>query len=441
MENGFGDHSQNDIENPSTPLVISLGLELENLTPLSSKRSIYRVPGRLRVVNEKAYTPQVVSIGPLHHGKQRLKAMEDDKKRYLSAYLKRTDVLLQYYIGFVQEKEAELRSCYAEPIGFSSDEFVKIVLVDATFLIELLLRNYFREIQDDHDDHIFNKPWMLQDIWSDMQLLENQLPLFILEDLFDPQRISVPSYEGERLSIIKLSHDFFKKLMRFEATKDNLKCIPSSGVEHFVDFLRKIYVPLKPKSKEVKLKTFNIPSIMELHRAGVKFKASSNKNLFDIHFSEGILEIPKLTISDETELTIRNLLAFEQCHYTDNYLNDYVVIIDRLVNTPKDVDLLVKYGIVENRLGDSSQGATLINKLADGVTLDSNNFYFAEVSENLCDYCRTSWHKWRANLQQNYFHTPWAVVSVIAAVLLIILTIIQAVCSVISVTVKDSPPH
>ncbi|KAL5559315.1 hypothetical protein UlMin_035526 [Ulmus minor] len=160
--------------------------------------------------------------------------------------------------------------------------------------------------------------------------------------------------------------------------------------------------------------------MIELHKAGVKFNVGSSGNLFDLQFSKGILEILKLSISDETELTIKNLLAFEQCHCTENYLNDYIVMMDYLVDTPKDVDFLVKY----------ADRFTLINKLADGVTVEYKNFYFAKISKDLNDYCRTSWHKWKANLKQKYFNTPWASVSVIAAILLIILTIIQVVCYV-----------
>lgn len=425
-------NAPNDIENQLTPLVNSMRLELENLSPLSSNCCIFRVPERLRLVKEKAYTPQVVSIGPLHHGKANLKPMEEHKKRYLKDYLTRTSTSLEHFVKIIKQKEAGLRSSYAEPVSFTSDEFVKIILVDAAFIIEVLLR-YFEDYQDDHD-RIFNKPWMLQDIWPDLTLLENQLPFFILVDLFDPKRISVRSDEGEEISMVKLSLAFFKGLMHFETPKDNSERISSSEVVHFVDFLRDLYKPTRRPRTGGELKTLRIPSMTELHRAGVKFKVGSSKNLFDIRFSEGILEIPKLTISDETDVTIRNLLAFEQCHCKQNYLNDYVVIMDRLVNTSKDVDLLVKYEIVENMLGDSSEGADLINKLADGVFMDGNDFYFATISEGLNKYCRTSWHKWQANLRQNYFHTPWAIVSVIAAVLLLILTFIQAICSVITVT-------
>ncbi|KAE8056394.1 hypothetical protein FH972_013172 [Carpinus fangiana] len=193
-----------DIENPYVPLANSLKKEFQSLSPpFSTECSIYRVPERLLHIKEKAYTPKVVSIGPLHHGMEGLKAMEAQKKRYLKDFIRQTNKSLEFYIKVEKEKEARLRGGYAETIQFSSDEFVKIILVDADFIIEVLLRHNFHEPQD-KNDCIFNKPLMLQDVWPDLRLLENQLPFFILEDLFDPYKITVPF-------IIELSHNFFKK--------------------------------------------------------------------------------------------------------------------------------------------------------------------------------------------------------------------------------------
>ena len=424
-------HAPIDVENPQTPLATSMRREFDTLCPLSSECCIYGVPERLRSVKENSFTPQVVSIGPLHHGNDGLKAMEEHKMRYHRDYIQWTNVSLEDYIKVVKKNEPKLRSCYAETIGFSSDEFVKIILVDSAFIIEILLKKYVEEFQEEKHDRIFDKPYMLQDVWPDLQLLENQLPFFMLEELFDPNKIKFPPKYTEELSIIKLAHKFFTSLMHLEGTEENLKKMSSTTIQHFVDFLRNLFVPVSPRKGE-KCESLTTPSMTELDQAGVKFKARLSKNLLDIHFENGILEIPKLTISGETKLTIRNLVAFEQCHYNDNYINDYVVIMDRLVNTPKDVELLVKYGIVENRLGDNNEGSTLINKLADGVIMEPDGFYFANIFKNLNVYYNTSWHKWKANLKQNYFNTPWAIVSVIAAVLIIILTIIQAVCSIIS---------
>ena len=47
-------------------------------------------------------------------------------------------------------------------------------------------------------------------------------------------------------------------------------------------------------------------------------------------------------------------------------MNDFVVIINCLASSPRDVDLLEKHGIVENTLGDNIEASSFINKLADG---------------------------------------------------------------------------
>ncbi|PRQ41923.1 hypothetical protein RchiOBHm_Chr3g0452021 [Rosa chinensis] len=195
---------------------------------------------------------------------------------------------------------------------------------------------------------------MLQDVWPDMQLLENQLPFFILDDLFEPQkvRISSKSDSSVRLSITNLSEKFVKSQMHIEGVDDCLKRI--SKADHFVDFIRTLCLPWE-FSHEVggELKTVTTLSMRELDRAGVKFKVGSSKNLFDIRFTDGVLEVPKLTLSDETWIRIRNLLAFEQCQCIENYVYDYVFIMKCFVRTRKDVELLMQHGIVENRLGDS----------------------------------------------------------------------------------------
>ncbi|BFG18824.1 hypothetical protein CerSpe_050980 [Prunus speciosa] len=170
----------------------------------------------------------------------------------------------------------------------------------------------------------------------------------------------------------------------------------------------------------------------ELHQAGVKFNVGTSRSLFDIKFSSGVLEIPKLRVSDSTELTFRNLLAFKQCHCENmNYLTNYVFLMKRLDSSSKDVELLVENRIVQNGIGENSGVSTLLNNLDSGIIV--SNYYYATLCDELNIYCRTRRHKWMANLRQNYFNTPWSTVSVIAASVLLILTLIQTVCSVRSI--------
>ncbi|KAF3447147.1 hypothetical protein FNV43_RR12327 [Rhamnella rubrinervis] len=425
--------TRHHLQNQLCRMLVRVKMDFSYVTfLLNFKCCIYKVPVRLRCVKEKVYTPQGVSNGPLHHGKDDLKAMEEHKMRYLWDYIQRTNVSLEDYINIVKQSEPKLRSCYAETIRFSSDEFLKIILVDSAFIIEVLLRDCIEEFQKEKHDRIFDKPWMLVDVTDDLILLENHLPFFILEDLFDPNKIKLHPTHMEEFSIIELSYKFFTSWMHLEGTEENLKKMSSTTIQHFVDFLRNLFVPANPREGE-ECERLGIPSMTEQDQAGVKFKVCSSKNILDIHFENGILEIPKLTIYGDTEMTIRNLVAFEECHYHETYLNEYVVIMDCLVNTSKDVELLVNYGIVENWLGDNSDASTMINKLRDGVLTKTDCFHFANIFKDLNAYYNTSWHKWKTNLKQNYFNTPWAIVSVIAAVLGIVLTIIQAVCSIISV--------
>ncbi|XP_016652636.1 PREDICTED: putative UPF0481 protein At3g02645 [Prunus mume] len=405
-----------DVENPYIPLETSMRQELGRLSPLSSSCCIYRVPERLRLVNENAYTPQVVSIGPLHHGKKGLEAMEEHKKRYLQEFLCRTKVSLEDCIKKIRDQETRLRNCYAETIGFSSDEFVRIILVDAAFIIELLLKSNFRTPRKEND-RIFNKPVMFHDIMTDMQLLENQLPFFILEDLFYLQEGTLSS--DSDTSDDRLSTFFILK--RLSSTKK---------VEHFLDLILRSLCQSEVVPS-IPLEDLTTPSVTELYQAGVKFKVGSRKNIFDIRFTDGILEIPKIKVEDHTEISLRNLLAFEQCHYQHNYVCDYMIMMDRFVNNASDVDLLVDRGIIENVLGDRKEVAALFNNLGIGI-FGSHDFTFANLCQDLNRYCSSTRHKRMANLRQNYFNTPWRTLSVIAAVVLLILTLIQTVCSIIS---------
>ncbi|KAK9922888.1 hypothetical protein M0R45_031327 [Rubus argutus] len=395
----------NDIENQYIQLETSMMAELDCLPPVSPSRCIYRVPDGLRRVCEEAYTPRIISIGPLHHGKEALRAMEEHKKRYLQYFLSRltNNLRLKDYIKIVKDQEDKLRSYYSETIELESDEFVRVVLVDAIFIIEFLFRFWYPKLLDEND-YIFGKPRKSVDVWFDLHMLENQLPFFILEKLFDPDIFTVPyeysdRHNGvERLSLLFLSHYFLNDGPTFGGMLHNLETINFSQVQHFVDLLRKLIIDSTLEEQSVaQSKHTTTPSIEELHLAGVKFKVGSTT--FE-----------------------------EKC-----YISDYISIMDNFVDTPKDVELLVKYKIVENHLGGGdNELSNMINKLSTGISYDLNNFYYGILCEDLNNFYSSKWHKSIANLRQNYFNTPWATISFVAGVLLLILTMVQTICSIIS---------
>jgi hypothetical protein len=64
-------------ENENRELIIHMENMLQSVElPLVSRCCIYKVPQKIRKLNQEAYTPTIVSIGPFHYGDKRLESME-----------------------------------------------------------------------------------------------------------------------------------------------------------------------------------------------------------------------------------------------------------------------------------------------------------------------------------------------------------------------------
>ncbi|KAL7194658.1 hypothetical protein ACSBR1_034983 [Camellia fascicularis] len=147
---------------------------------------IFRVYEGLRNVNKETYTPMLVSIGPYHYGQTKLLAMEKHKERYLKLVLQRTNQTEKYYLDSMKRLEERARKCYADPIDDDlkkSDEFVKMMLYDACFIVEFLdlVSQPDRQSQQGQQsqdmghyyDPIVNTSWMRAHICCDLMRLEN----------------------------------------------------------------------------------------------------------------------------------------------------------------------------------------------------------------------------------------------------------------------------
>ena len=138
----------------------------------SSKQCrIYKVPNPLRKWNEEAYTPQVVSIGPFHHKNERLKAMEEQKERYFRSFLPRSKKNLEDLVGVIRDMEESIRGCYEETIDLDSNGFVKMILLDAIFILELSIRATSSSSQISDDPNVVET--RVTAIIVDLLLLEN----------------------------------------------------------------------------------------------------------------------------------------------------------------------------------------------------------------------------------------------------------------------------
>ncbi|KAL7219721.1 hypothetical protein ACSBR2_012727 [Camellia fascicularis] len=182
-------------------------------------------------------------------------------------------------------------------------------------------------------------------------------------------------------------------------------------------------VPIKEEGNSLK-------SATELQEAGIKFKKIGGRNLFNIRFVYGTMEIPTLEVEDDTELFFRNVIAYEQYlpNTSRDYFTAYQMVIDYLVNTSKDVKILTHHGIIINYLGDNEAVATMFNKLGNNVM--ASYVGYEEVYKNVNKHCRGIWNFWLAILRRDYFNNPWSFISFVAAVVLLLFTVLQTIFTI-----------
>ncbi|KFK31892.1 hypothetical protein AALP_AA6G172600 [Arabis alpina] len=452
---------------------------------------IYRVPQRLRRVNPEAYTPQLVLIGPLHHHlkSQALESrgdiintnsmgylnMDEHKKIYLAEFAQKfeDENTIDGFRKIIKADEETIRASYSESTSWiKSSELVEMILLDSVFIIEHMLRitDASSRTEDDdagadnkrlrskktRDDNaqayyqgsrrektgdlIVDDPCLQITVKEDLMLLENQLPYFILEKLFDT---IIPRLRREE-TLRKLILGYFG--FQSEMIKVNSRFI------HFTDLLRCVRVDILGSEKTSKTKfrcladlfrrgrreTPKVTNIRhmynaeKLYSAGMKFVVVKDEFSIDVRFENGCLRIPSLWVRDDMELILRNIMALEQCHYPFKaYVCNFVTFLDFLIDSGKDVDFLIEKGILNNWIGEQRSVAEMVNKLCLGIF--ENESYYADIATKVNAYYECPIHRTRAVLSRKYFCNLWTGTATVAATLLLVMTLIQTVVSVIDV--------
>lgn len=391
---------------------------------MPDKVCIFKVPHILRRHSEKAYTPNAFSIGPWHRHHPLMKSTEKIKLKYLKGLLcqRSASITLKGLIKSTRVIEKEARSCYAGPIDVGVEDFVRMLVIDGCFLIELFRKDHDHENHPrEDDDPIFNMSCMKQYLYHDLILAENQIPWLVLENLFnmtaDPENTT---------TLAQLALKFFDNIFSFHPPRK----LPSyQGQKHLLDLLRNWLVLSSGKEENGETGWEPIPSVTNLVDAGIKLKAGESSSILDIKFENGVLEIPPLLIQETTEVIIRNLISYEQCcpKCTDR-ITSYAVLLDNLINTNKDMDTFTGSGIIDNWL-NPDEATQFFNKLYQDAYL--KKYYYLKLCQEMNRYHQRRFPRWRALLMSNYLGTPWAIVSIFAAATLLILTIVQTIFTII----------
>ncbi|KAJ0973483.1 hypothetical protein J5N97_021442 [Dioscorea zingiberensis] len=433
------------VQKRSPSWVVDIHKKLNEVDPskelaLWSKQSIYRVPACIKDLNPKAYKPQIISLGPYHHDDPQLLPMEDHKQRALLHFLKRANKSIDEFLEAMDEVEPLLLASYQGLDEKWNDKelFLQLMIVDGCFMLEVL-RVATGHVGADYvaNDPIFSNHGMLYTvpyIKRDMLMLENQLPLLVLQKLVTIETGTVVDED----QINKLVLKFFTPSVRLPTMPLGL---------HPLDVFRKSLLqgPTKrsPSQKD-HVSSEIIRSAMELDEAGIRFRTNKSNSLRDISFRHGILYLPVIVVDDATEYMFLNLMTFERLHVNaGNEVTAYVFFMDNIIDSAQDVSLLHSKGIIQNALGSDKAVAKLFNSLSKDVVLDPDSS-LEDVHNRVNKYCRKRWNMWRANLIHTYFRNPWAFLSLLAAIFLLVLTVAQTFYSIYPYYVphdeNSSPP-
>ncbi|KAJ3683538.1 hypothetical protein LUZ60_013765 [Juncus effusus] len=178
---------------------------------------------------------------------------------------------------------------------------------------------------------------------------------------------------------------------------------------------------------------YRIHSATELHEAGVRFKKKNKPcNIFDITLENGVMEIPYVCISEGTKTLFTNVLLYEQSQdgKIPATLGSYLILMDFLMDNGHDVALLKRCGSIGNLLPTDEEVALFFNDLCDYTIIDLDESYYDNLTGEVLKYINLPWHSYRAMLVHDYFSNPWAIISLFAATLLLLLTTTQTVFSI-----------
>eukprot|EP00268_Persea_americana_P051194 TRINITY_DN5633_c0_g1_i21.p1 TRINITY_DN5633_c0_g1~~TRINITY_DN5633_c0_g1_i21.p1 ORF type:complete len:348 (-),score=26.14 TRINITY_DN5633_c0_g1_i21:143-1186(-) len=302
-------------------------------------------------------------------------------------------------------------------------------------------------------------------IVRDMFLLENQIPyriLSVLMNLMDVKkdlrvwimefifRVVLPPFEfnfsvmgcwrvlfviDECLSESESARDFHLLELWYRIYGGEIK-----EPIHLLDLLRAVLIGggASPNpSHESGYWNYYFRPITELKAAGIQVSRGNSWILKDVKFKRrpinSQLVLPQIVVDDSTETRLLNLLAFEEYSGPLNRtVTSYVCFLDSLIQNTDDVKELQCEKILLNRLGSDEEVNKLFKQLADNLSPDYKVYTdvikgIGEHYERHFDRERVQIGQWTSQFIRTYFTTPWTIISLIAAILLLILTLLQTI--------------
>ncbi|XP_068639613.1 UPF0481 protein At3g47200-like [Aristolochia californica] len=405
--------------------------------------TIYTVPKRIYKLKPKIYHNRYQYFGIVmnfnnFYPSKNLKDLH--MLAHMNSILSRNvNNTFEHYLLAMKQMRERIRQCHLVKIRVDFKCLIALVLSCCHILDVILL--FFEDKLTPQVDETCSTA--LRELRTDMLLVQSQIPFFALQKIYDMLHLDHSVYP----SLTHLSLHFFKEYFQFNQQVDPM---PSDKIHHLLHlihyhllppnyFLKQqgskslflshcLELPISVPSPSKQPRTiYPIPCARRLRDAGIKLKKKKTAGFSNITFHRGVLKIPCLLLDNYTEVLLRNLIAWEQCHpNVGAYFTGYGIFMDFIINTAEDVDILSRHRILEQTLGSEEEVASVFNGLSTNIFYSQQeNDLLPSVCEEINKYCENKFNIWKANLINDYFGNPWAIISVVAAIVLLFLTATQ----------------
>ncbi|XP_023744033.1 putative UPF0481 protein At3g02645 [Lactuca sativa] len=186
-------------------------------------------------------------------------------------------------------------------------------------------------------------------------------------------------------------------------------------------------------SKVPLIEEITIPSVTEMAKAGILF-SPVNGGILDISFDNQTctLYLPVVNLDVNTEVYLRNLVAYEACVAAGPLVvARYTELMNGIIDTEEDAKLLSERGIVLNHLKSDKEVANLWNGMSKSVKLTKVPKMDKVIEDVNKRYAKT-WRVKLSKFMKKYVFASWKILTLLAALFMLFLSTVQALCSVYS---------
>ncbi|GLJ28917.1 hypothetical protein SUGI_0570320 [Cryptomeria japonica] len=443
---------------------------------------MFRVSTALLKECEDAYVPQIVSIGPYHYGKEELRGMleikweavsrivvrillrkgsyrtsnEEEKDRFKEEMVN----LSKQMVAKFGEKADDIKQCYDikqccdRETNLTNDFLCSMMVPDACFILEFFRCLLNESVVDKENlERFFPKfgskfnPVVRSEIMKDLIKLENQIPLFVLEEILAMEMgESLEIAQSELQILLKaVFHDIYYRPFDYVASGKSHRRNHILDIYYYCCLGDEVHQGERQKAQDHRIFLGNsmedlkkqqserhkVPSAVQLEKGGLKIRASGK--IQDLRFEGRTLHIPPIQLESDSEIFIRNLMALEVCspHSPLRRMTAFVQFMNELCQTEKGAAVMRENGVIVVSLGQDSEVARLFSSCKQSRLLPSCHPIQRTRRKLIKFYSRKSriaaaeaWNEF----QKIYFSKPWFLIGGIGATIILILTAVQVFC-------------